>query len=125
MSQAIVAVHRRHDELSQPQQLGGGVLTACLAVLQLSAITGDPPLPAPRRTRACTAFMLSQDPPFASYMTTCDAAITGPCVFNVGAAVADPADADAPRAPRLPSLPSPPEIVRSLTEQLSSFTSKR
>ena len=43
------------------------------------------------------------------------------CIY-AGAAVAEPIDGDAPRAPRLPSLPSPPEIVRSLSEQLSSFT---
>lgn len=40
-----------------------------------------------------------------------------------GAATAEAVDGEAPQALQLPSLPSPPEIVRSLSEQLSSFSS--
>ncbi len=43
-----------------------------------------------------------------------------PCI---GAAAAEPVVDEPPQAPQLPSLPSPPEIVRSLTDQLSSFSS--
>jgi hypothetical protein len=73
------------------------------------------------RTAAVEAALRPQPHPTAAKRHS--EALSARTCPSAGAAAADPVADEPPQAPQLPNLPSPPEIVRSLTDQLSSFTS--